>query len=509
MSSKGHPIWFKTALLAMDMAAVAAGSAMTYVLRFRLLERFIPARGEYFWADYMQLLPAALVSWFVALYTMNMYSGHQRVLAWNGLRRIFRAALGATGILLAWVFLVRPISAAGPQVVAQYSRLVLIVWTFCTFFFVVITRWFADRMIHHLRRHHQMAMERVLLAGSGEFVRHVAKVLRQYPEHGRHVVGVVVPPDVSHSGTIARLPVVGNTDHLLELVRQHQVDEVIIAQPGFPAEDLRGLLAQCEKDLVEFKIVPDLTEMLFTDVQIEEINGIPFLGLHETPLAGWNLLAKRCFDIVSSIVLLCILSVPMAICAFFVRRSSPGPVLYRQRRIGADGREFTIFKFRSMVENAEELTGPVFATEDDPRVTSIGRFMRRHRIDEWPQVLNVLRGDMSLIGPRPERPYFVNHFKEAIPRYMGRHRVKSGVTGWAQVNGLCGDQGSIEQRLRFDIRYIEEWSWWLDLAILLRTVPMFFRPRPPQVDDSTGQPMKLAREFTAKARQVAVGSTDE
>ena len=482
MNTKRHPIWFKSALLGLDLAAVAAGSALAYYLRFDLLTRFVPLRGGYNAADYLRLLPAGLLAWFFALYSLDLYSGQQRLLSWRGVTRLFRAALGAAAILLAYQFFFKPSSAARLDVQASYSRMVLIVWTFCTFSCVVMARWIADRIVHHLRRHHHLAMARVCIAGSGDCARQVIKLLNRFPEYGRHVIGIVLPGDAAEQKQVHHLPVLGSTDHLLEIVRQHQVDEVLIAQPSIPAEELRNLLGQCERDLVQFKIVPDLTEMLFTDVQVEEIEGIPLLGLRETPLTGWNLPAKRLFDILASIFLLLVLSIPMAICAWLVRRSSSGPVLYRQRRVGADGREFTIYKFRSMVENAEELTGPVFSREDDPRVTPIGRFLRRHRIDEWPQLFNVLRGDMSLVGPRPERPFFVNHFKE-IPRYMGRHRVKSGITGWAQVNGLCGPHGTIEQRLRFDIRYIEEWSWWLDFVILLRTIPMFSRPRKP-VDDA-------------------------
>lgn len=507
MNAKGHPIWFKTALLGLDMTAVAAGSALAYYLRFVALEGLIPARGGYLWSDYLRLLPAALAAWFLALYSLNMYSGRQRVLAWRSVARIFRAGIGATGLVLAWVFFSKPNSAADSTALASYSRLLLLVWIFCAFVCVVMVRWMADRIIHHLRRHHQMAMARVVLAGSGEFVRQVAKVLRQYPEHGRHVAGVVLPPGARHAKpSIARVPILGSTEDLLAIVRQHGIDEVIIAQPNFPGDHLRELLTQCERDLVEFKIIPDLTEMLFTDVQIEEIDGIPFLGLRETPLSGWNLAAKRGFDLAASAILLAVLSGPMALCAWLVKRSSPGPIFYRQERVGADGKDFMIYKFRSMVQDAEDMTGPVFASDDDPRVTPVGRFLRRHRIDEWPQLFNILRGDMSLIGPRPERPFFVNRFKQIIPRYMGRHRVKSGVTGWAQVNGLCGDSGSIEQRLRYDIRYIEEWSWWLDLAILLRTVPFFFRPRRPRETDSGSE---QASQYTARGMLATAESDDE
>jgi exopolysaccharide biosynthesis polyprenyl glycosylphosphotransferase len=182
-----------------------------------------------------------------------------------------------------------------------------------------------------------------------------------------------------------------------------------------------------------------------------------------------NSVIKRATDIALSTAIVLVGAIPAAIIAFLIKRSSPGPIFYRQSRMGLDGKAFTVWKFRSMPVDAEDVTGPIWAREDDPRATPIGKWLRRHDIDELPQFWNVLKGDMSIVGPRPERPFFVEQFKHRIPQYMLRHKVKAGITGWAQVNGWRGNT-SLEKRIEFDLYYIENWSWSLDLKIMWLTV---------------------------------------
>jgi exopolysaccharide biosynthesis polyprenyl glycosylphosphotransferase len=205
---------------------------------------------------------------------------------------------------------------------------------------------------------------------------------------------------------------------------------------------------------------------------LEDLDGIPIISLNEVPLQGWNSMMKRLMDVAVSAALLGLLIVVpvLPLIALLIRLfGGRGPILLRQERMTLDGRSFEIFKFRTMVEDAERETGPVFATSDDPRRTPIGAVLRKHNLDELPQLINVLIGDMSLVGPRPERPPFVQQFREKIPQYMRRHRVKSGMTGWAQVNGWRGNT-SIEKRIEHDLYYIENWSIVLDLKILVLTV---------------------------------------
>jgi exopolysaccharide biosynthesis polyprenyl glycosylphosphotransferase len=216
------------------------------------------------------------------------------------------------------------------------------------------------------------------------------------------------------------------------------------------------------------KVAWDYLTNVALQAAVEDLDGIPVISLAETPIRGWNWVMKRTMDVSISAILLVLLAIPLAIIAALIKASSKGPVFYTQERMGLDGKSFTIYKFRSMHDNAERDTGPVWATSDDPRRTPVGRFLRLLNLDELPQLFNVFKGDMSLVGPRPERPTFVQEFKKRVPQYMLRHKVKSGITGWAQVNGWRGNT-SIEKRIEHDMYYIENWTVWLDLKILWLT----------------------------------------
>jgi exopolysaccharide biosynthesis polyprenyl glycosylphosphotransferase len=215
--------------------------------------------------------------------------------------------------------------------------------------------------------------------------------------------------------------------------------------------------------------VPDLLQFIALRARLENLDGVPIISLNDVPLRGFNSLLKRSIDVAISALALTGLAIPFLIIAALIKRSSPGLVFYTQERMGLDGKAFQVYKFRSMQEGAEDETGPIWARENDPRCTPIGRWLRRLDLDELPQFWNVLRGDMSIVGPRPERPYFVEQFKHRIPQYMLRHKVKAGITGWAQVNGWRGNT-SLEKRIEYDLYYIENWSVALDLKIMWLTV---------------------------------------
>ena len=216
-------------------------------------------------------------------------------------------------------------------------------------------------------------------------------------------------------------------------------------------------------------MVPDLLELMTSRVRIQELYGIPFIRIKGVPMTTWNLIVKRSFDVVVSGICLILASPVLASIALLIKLDSRGPIFYSQERVGLDGRPFRLLKFRTMRVDAESGTGPVWAKKDDPRKTRIGGFLRRFSLDELPQLLNVLRGEMSIVGPRPERQHFVDQFKKEIPKYLDRHRVKTGMTGWAQVNGLRGN-APIEERTKFDVYYVENWSLVFDLKIILKTV---------------------------------------
>ncbi|MBC7262104.1 MAG: exopolysaccharide biosynthesis polyprenyl glycosylphosphotransferase [Chloroflexi bacterium] len=217
-------------------------------------------------------------------------------------------------------------------------------------------------------------------------------------------------------------------------------------------------------------------QIIASEISIDDLNGLPLLTVRDVALRGWRLAVKRAMDIVVSAATLILLSPLMLLIALLIKLDSPGPVFYTQERMGLDAKPFQILKFRSMRVDAEQQTGPVWATRNDPRVTRLGAFIRRYSLDELPQFINVLLGDMSLVGPRPERPVFVEQFRQIVPRYMERHKEKAGITGWAQVNGLRGDT-SIVERTKYDLWYIENWSLLLDIKILIKTFFNIFRDK--------------------------------
>ena len=229
------------------------------------------------------------------------------------------------------------------------------------------------------------------------------------------------------------------------------------------------LVEVTSRECVDIKVVPDLLQFITLRARLEDLDGLPIININDVPLQGLNAWIKRSIDVVLSAAVLIVLAMPMALIAALIRLTSPGPVFYSQERMGLDGKAFTVFKFRSMYVDAEDRTGPVWARDNDPRTTPLGTWLRRLDLDELPQFWNVLRGDMSIVGPRPERPFFVEQFKHRIPQYMLRHKVKAGITGWAQVNGWRGNT-SLEKRIEYDLYYIENWSVRLDIKIMWLTV---------------------------------------
>ncbi|MFO7654759.1 MAG: undecaprenyl-phosphate glucose phosphotransferase [Candidatus Krumholzibacteriia bacterium] len=261
----------------------------------------------------------------------------------------------------------------------------------------------------------------------------------------------------------------GRLSDVRRLVVEHEVDRVVLTLPFSDLEQVAVITEELANLSVDLQFVPDLFALHLSRMRMTEIGGIPFLSVREDALSGADRVVKRTFDVMASGAGLLLLSPLLVALAAAVKLTSPGPVFYRQARVGRDGREFHMAKFRSMRADAENDSGPVWTVVEDPRVTPVGRFLRRWSLDELPQLWNVLAGDMSLVGPRPERKVFVERFVERMPRYFERHRVKSGLTGWAQVNGLRGNT-SIEERTLYDLHYVENWSLGLDIKILLMTV---------------------------------------
>ena len=261
----------------------------------------------------------------------------------------------------------------------------------------------------------------------------------------------------------------GSLEELPQIIQQQRIDQVFISlslKEQHRLEELKDLLSE---QWVDVRIVPDLGSFRTLHTDVESFAGMPLVTLVQSPMTGWNQMLKRMLDLAGAILALILFSPLMLLIAFLVKITSPGPILYRQQRMGLDGKTFFTLKFRSMRQDAEKQTGAVWATENDTRRTTLGVYLRRFNLDELPQLFNVLNGEMSLVGPRPERPVLIEEFKSKIPNYMLRHKVKAGITGWAQINGWRGNT-SLEKRIEHDLYYIERWSVWLDLKILLLTV---------------------------------------
>jgi putative colanic acid biosynthesis UDP-glucose lipid carrier transferase len=267
-------------------------------------------------------------------------------------------------------------------------------------------------------------------------------------------------------------PVKGTVDDLLTTVAGGGIDQVWVTLPLRAEARVREMLERLREHAVEIRFVPDIYGFHLLNHSFTEIAGLPVISLTETPMAGVNRMTKAVEDYVLATLAVVLLAPAMAMIALAVRLSSPGPVLYRQERVTWNGEHFWMFKFRTMPIDAESQSGPVWSRRAEPRATRVGRFLRRFSLDELPQLFNVLRGEMSIVGPRPERPEFVEQFRREIPGYMQKHLVKAGITGWAQINGWRGEMDSdekIRQRTAFDLFYIENWSLFFDLKILFLT----------------------------------------
>lgn len=310
--------------------------------------------------------------------------------------------------------------------------------------------------------------DRVLLIGAGEVGQMLLQKIRLNPKLGYQVVGIVDNGRAINTYAFQDAPVLGAIADIPQIIEKYNIDEVIIGLPESSHQELVGIISLCEREKVGIRVFPDVFQIMASEVGIGDLGGLPLLTIRDVALRGWKLTLKRGIDFVFSGIALVVLSPFMLLTALLVKLESPGPVFYIQERMGMDARPFRIIKFRSMRQDAE-VGGAGWTVEDDPRRTKLGSFMRRFNIDELPQLVNVFVGEMSLVGPRPERPVYVEQFRQIIPRYMDRHREKAGLTGWAQVNGLRGDT-SIVERTKYDLWYIENWSLALDLKIILRTI---------------------------------------
>lgn len=448
---------FRSLLMAADAVLVAAAWLAAYALRFH--GHLDAPLGVPALQPYLELLLAIVPGYVLIFRARGLYRPWRAGTLWRELAAVVTA--NATGLvaLVALSFFVRSYF---------YSRAVLALFFALSCVFLVGFRLVLRGLLRAARRR-GFNLRHVLVAGSGELAGHVIDRMHAHPEAGLRVFGLLGDDGAVRGRSVRGVPVIGGYGELKQLLAQHRPDLLVIALPAGEGHRAEKLLSDLDDEVVNVRIVPDLPSTLTLRAKVEDLDGLPLIALRDGPLVGWAAVQKRVFDVVVSGLALGVTSPLVALVALAIRVTSGRPVFFVQERMGLDGRVFGMVKFRTMRAQAEEDTGPVWTVRDDPRRTRLGAFLRRTSLDELPQLWNVLRGDMSLVGPRPERPVFIEQFRREIPGYMLRHKIKAGLTGWAQVNGWRGDT-SLHERVEHDLHYIQNWSLGLDVRILFLTL---------------------------------------
>jgi Undecaprenyl-phosphate glucose phosphotransferase len=456
-----------------DMLATALAFLAAWHLRFNAeLGTLIPFALDDSpdFGRYLVLLPIVLVLWTIVLYFHGLYQVKRSKTGVDESLTILVAVILATVLLSVFTVWYRVPGNARPDGTFEwftYSRGFLAFFAGLDLVLLIATRTLIRTYLKHIRLQGRN-LQRIVVAGAGVLGKDVAQKLLAHQELGFDVVGFVDDDPGKAGRVFFGLPVLGRLEEIEGVIERHGIDQVYVALPLEAYRKTMRLLRTVGSECVEVKIVPDILQFATLKAQLEDLDGTPVINLSQVPLEGWTSLVKRAMDLSVAGVAMIGIAPVFPLVALGIWLEDRGPIFYRQERMGLDGRPFWIWKFRSMRVDAESSTGPVWAVKDDPRRTRIGSFLRRWSLDELPQLWNVLKGEMSIVGPRPERPAFVHEFRSKIPQYMIRHRVKSGITGWAQVHGWRGNT-SIKKRLQYDLYYIENWSLMLDLKIMWLT----------------------------------------
>ncbi|MFA4015567.1 MAG: hypothetical protein RUDDFDWM_000654 [Candidatus Fervidibacterota bacterium] len=439
-------------LLLQDALMALIGFVLAYHMRFfwAVSKWFPPHLGIPPIGIHAGFIMLHVIAWLICLNMVGLYKRHRDRYAVDEFYSVLICGLLASAIVGTLATLLR---------YQWLSRLVFIMAEAFTTLLISFGR-VCMRAVERMLNRAGIGLVRVVVIGSdaNQFAKQICEL-----EKNCKVVGTLELGEQSKGDGFV------SADELIKhLSSMGEFDEVIVQAGSLNEDVLLQLLNWADGKRINVRLMLSLVDVIKRRGQFEELAGMPSVIVARLPLRTWGAFVKRIMDIFLSLFLLVLFSLPMLIIALLIKLTSKGPVLYRQERVGQDGKVFVMLKFRTMYEGAEDETGPVWAKPNDPRCTPVGRVLRRLSLDELPQLFNVLKGDMSLVGPRPERPYFVEQFAEHIPRYMERHRVKSGITGWAQVNGLRGNC-SIEERTKYDLYYVENWSLLLDLKILIKT----------------------------------------
>ncbi len=442
-----------------DLAALVGAFTSAYALRFSApfssiveVTKGLPPLEAY-------LIGALVVApfWLLMFNARHAYRARRQTDFSSEFFMVLRVASIGMLVVMSLAFLYREFS---------YSRVVFaFIWLFALIYMFTLRALVLTYEKHLYRKGREL--RNVLLAGANALAQHMAVHIAYAPALGYRLAGYVSDGDgriESHD-----TPRLGGYEHVADIVQQHKIETIIVCIGAGEHGTVQALINSLEGRSVQILLQPEIIGITPTRLRVQELLGIPFLGVKDIPMTTWGRIAKRTFDIVLSGLALLLFAPFGVLIALAILFESGRPVFYRQIRVGLDGRQFDLLKFRTMRNDAERDTGPTWTRKGDTRVTRIGRILRRLSIDEMPQLINILRGEMSIVGPRPERPEFVAQFLDYVPRYGDRHRLKTGLTGWAQVNGLRGEVPIVE-RTKYDLYYIENWSIHLDVRIIFKTI---------------------------------------
>jgi Undecaprenyl-phosphate glucose phosphotransferase len=453
-----HSKFFETLVLFFDCITLSCSWILAYFVRF-YVPIIAPSKGIPSFITYLTLLVIMLPLWYIVFKAFGLYRPRRISSRFAEVFDIAKGTTISTLLLISLTFFVRQY---------EFSRLTfLYFWIVCVFALSIERILFRELL--RLIRKKGYNLRYALIVGTGSLGQDVTNRLNRHPELGIKIRGFLSEDSSQVGNNLKGFNVLDTFENIRNVVTGQKIDMVMITLPLSAHDRLKTILENIGDEMVSIMLIPDLIELATLRGGIGEFDGMPIISLRDTPLYGWNIVIKRVADMVMSLTILLVVSPLMVFIAAMVKVTSTGPVFYSQERMGLDGKIFNMLKFRTMKIEAEKETGPVWAAKDDSRRTSIGTFLRKTSLDELPQFFNVLKGDMSVVGPRPEREFFIQQFRNKIPRYMLRHKMKAGITGWAQVNGLRGNT-SLEKRIEYDLYYIENWSLKFDVEVVWLTI---------------------------------------
>ena len=449
---------FNRILVLIDSLITAASLILAYVIKFHVLMNG-PGPGVLPIQDYAFLLVYIIPGYALLYYRVGVYTPRRTVKRRFEIFDVVRAnTIGMAALIIIIYLVVREFN---------YARSVLALFYLLNCFLTGLSRIILRKILRSIRKK-GYNVKHILLVGYSRAAEEYVNRILENPQWGYSVSGFLddhVPVGTLYKG----IPVRGTIAELPKLLEENEWDEVAVTLSLRDYDYLGEAVGICEKSGVHTKFIPDYNSLIPTRPYTEDLMGLPVINIRYVPLTNTgNAFVKRFVDIAGALFGIIVTSPVMLISAILVKMSSPGPIIFKQTRVGLHNKEFSMYKFRSMAMQAPSEEQKAWTTKNDPRVTGVGKFLRKTSLDELPQLFNILKGDMSLVGPRPERPQFVEKFKEEIPRYMVKHQVRPGLTGWAQVNGYRGDT-SIRKRIEHDIYYIENWSFWFDVKIIIMT----------------------------------------